>query len=100
MFDKKNYSVELFISFKCILKVGVDESIVNAPLVSQQGKNTNNAESEVRFFNSWSVICNPWCVHNRLFKVIWSLYKAFNSIIGNNRVYGRYIILFDKEEYA
>jgi hypothetical protein len=29
-----------------ILKVGVEESIVNAPL---QSKNTNNAKSEVRF---------------------------------------------------
>jgi hypothetical protein len=36
-------------SFKFILKVGVEESIVNAPLVSLQSKNTNNAESEVRF---------------------------------------------------
>jgi hypothetical protein len=36
-------------SFKCILKVGVEESIVNTPLVSLQNKNTNNAKSEVRF---------------------------------------------------
>jgi hypothetical protein len=36
-------------SFKFLLKVGVEESIVNAPLVSLQSKNTNNAESEVRF---------------------------------------------------
>jgi hypothetical protein len=35
-------------SFKFILKVGVEESIVNAPLVSQQ-KNTNNGKIEVRF---------------------------------------------------
>jgi hypothetical protein len=46
-------------SFKFIMKVGVEESIVNAPLVSLQsknqensnssllGKNTNNAKSEV-----------------------------------------------------
>jgi hypothetical protein len=31
------------------LKVGVKESIVNAPLVSLQSKNTNNAKSEVSF---------------------------------------------------
>jgi hypothetical protein len=30
-----------------ILKVGVKESIVNAPLVRLQSKNTNNAKSEV-----------------------------------------------------
>jgi hypothetical protein len=35
--------------FKLILKVGVEESIVNAPLVSLRSKNTNNAKSEVRF---------------------------------------------------
>jgi hypothetical protein len=29
-------------SFKFLLKVGVEESIVNAPLVSLQSKNTNN----------------------------------------------------------
>jgi hypothetical protein len=34
--------------FKFILKVGVEESIVNAPLVLQS-KNTKNAKSEVRF---------------------------------------------------
>jgi hypothetical protein len=36
-------------SFKFLLKVGVEEAIVNAPLVSLQSKNTNNAKSEVRF---------------------------------------------------
>jgi hypothetical protein len=36
-------------SFKYIFKVGVEESIVNPPLVSLQNKNTNNAENEVRF---------------------------------------------------
>jgi hypothetical protein len=36
-------------SFKFILKVGVEESIVNAPLVSLQSKNTNNAKRDVRF---------------------------------------------------
>jgi hypothetical protein len=36
-------------SSKFLLKVGVEESIVNAPLVSRQSENTNNAKSEVRF---------------------------------------------------
>jgi hypothetical protein len=34
-------------SFKFFLKVGVEESIVNTPLVRMQNK--NNAKSEVRF---------------------------------------------------
>jgi hypothetical protein len=36
-------------SFNFLLEVGVEESIVNAPLVSLQSKNTNNAKSKVRF---------------------------------------------------
>jgi hypothetical protein len=36
-------------SIKFILKAGIKELIVNAPLVSRQSKNTNNAKSEVRF---------------------------------------------------
>jgi hypothetical protein len=36
-------------SLKFILTVAVEESIVNAPLVSLQRKNTNNAKNEVRF---------------------------------------------------
>jgi hypothetical protein len=32
-----------------ILKVGVEQSIVNAPFVSLQNKDTNNTKSEVRF---------------------------------------------------
>jgi hypothetical protein len=48
-------------SFKFILKAGVEDLIVNAPRL--QSKNTNNAKSEVRFKQSWSVICIPWCVH-------------------------------------
>jgi hypothetical protein len=36
-------------SFTFILKVGIEESIVNAPLVSLHSKNTKNAKSEVRF---------------------------------------------------
>jgi hypothetical protein len=36
-------------SLKFLLKVGLKESIVNAPLVSLQSKNANNAKSEVRF---------------------------------------------------
>jgi hypothetical protein len=34
-------------SFKFVLKVGVEEFIVNVPLVSLQSKNTKNAKSEV-----------------------------------------------------
>jgi hypothetical protein len=36
-------------SLKFPVKDGAEESIVNAPLVSLQIKNTNNAKSEVRF---------------------------------------------------
>jgi hypothetical protein len=36
-------------SFKCILKVDVEDSIVNAPYVSLHTNITNNAKSEVRF---------------------------------------------------
>jgi hypothetical protein len=36
-------------SFKFLLKVDVEESIINAPLVSLHSKNTNNAKNEVRF---------------------------------------------------
>jgi hypothetical protein len=36
-------------SFKFILKVGTEEFIVNAPLVSLQSKNINDAKSEVKF---------------------------------------------------
>jgi hypothetical protein len=36
-------------SIKFLLKLGFEESIVNAPLVSLQSKNTNNAKNEVRF---------------------------------------------------
>jgi hypothetical protein len=35
--------------FKFILKVDVEDSIVNAPLVSLQSKNTNDAKSGVTF---------------------------------------------------
>jgi hypothetical protein len=47
-------------SFKFFLKVSVEESIVNTPLVGLQSKNTNNAKSKVKFKQLW-------CVHNRLF---------------------------------
>jgi hypothetical protein len=56
-------------SFKFILKVGIEESIVNALLVPLHSKNTNNAKSEVRFKQLIRDL-NPWCVHskhNRLF---------------------------------
>jgi hypothetical protein len=53
-------------SFKFLLEVGVDESIVNALLVCLQSKNTNNVKSEVRFKQLIRDL-NPWCVHNRFF---------------------------------
>jgi hypothetical protein len=34
-------------SFKIVLKVGVEELIVNAPLISLHTKNRNNAKSEL-----------------------------------------------------
>jgi hypothetical protein len=45
----KNEIVRKYIGclFKFILKLGVDESIVNAPPVRLLSKNTNNAKSEV-----------------------------------------------------
>jgi hypothetical protein len=43
-------------------KFGVEESIVNEPLVLK----TNNAKSEVRFKQRIRVVI-LWCVHNRLF---------------------------------
>jgi hypothetical protein len=36
-------------SFKIVFKVGVEELIVNAPLVSLHTKNRNNAKSELSF---------------------------------------------------
>jgi hypothetical protein len=36
-------------SFQFLLKISIEESIVNAPPVSLHNKNTNNAKSEVRF---------------------------------------------------
>jgi hypothetical protein len=63
---KQEYCQDYYIgcSLKFLLKFGVEESIVNTPLISLQSKNTNNAKSEVRFKQ---LICDPWCVHNRLF---------------------------------
>jgi hypothetical protein len=63
----KSAFMVLFIgcSFKFILTVGVEESIVKAPLVSLQSKNTNDANIEVRFKQ-----LIPWSVfrgHSRLF---------------------------------
>jgi hypothetical protein len=42
-------TIKYWCLFEFILKVGVEESIVNAPIVSLQSENTNNAKSEVRF---------------------------------------------------
>jgi hypothetical protein len=44
--------------------------------VSLQSKNTNNAKSEVRFRQ---LICNPWCVHSRLFNADFE--DNFDSLI-------------------
>jgi hypothetical protein len=52
-------------SFKFILKICIEESIVNEPLVSLQSKNTNNAKSEVRFKQLIRDMLR--CIHNRLF---------------------------------
>jgi hypothetical protein len=51
LINKQNLTIRFCIgfSFKFLLKVGFDESIVNAPLVNLQSKITNNAKSEVRF---------------------------------------------------
>jgi hypothetical protein len=54
----------IWCSFKLLFKAGVEETIVNAPLVSVHSKTTNNAKSEVKFK---SMIRNPWSIHNRLF---------------------------------
>jgi hypothetical protein len=43
----RQINIGCFLKFH--LKVGVEESIVSAPLVSLQSKNTNNAKSEVKF---------------------------------------------------
>jgi hypothetical protein len=45
----RRYIKNLSCFFKFHLKVGVEESIVNAPLVSLQSENTNNGKSEVSF---------------------------------------------------
>jgi hypothetical protein len=63
-------------SFTLLLKVGVEESIVNAPLVNLQIK--NQTTQKVRLgLNIWPVMCNLWCVRNRLFnfdeKFKWTL---------------------------
>jgi hypothetical protein len=47
-----------------LLKVDVEESIVNTPLITLHSKNTNNAKSEVRFKQ---LTPNQWCVHNQPF---------------------------------
>jgi hypothetical protein len=47
--DKTIITKNIGCLFKFLLKAGVEESIVNAPLVSLHTKNTNNVKSEVRF---------------------------------------------------
>jgi hypothetical protein len=53
-------------SFKYILNVGVEESIADAPLVTVCKVKTQTTQKVRLDLNSWSVICNPWCIHNRL----------------------------------
>jgi hypothetical protein len=50
--------------FKFLLQVGVEESIVNTPLVSLQSKNTNNGKSVVSFKRA-----NPWHVIRGAFTI-------------------------------
>jgi hypothetical protein len=47
--QNKPLASDIGCSFKFLLKVGLEESIVNAPFVPLQNKNRNNANSEVRF---------------------------------------------------
>jgi hypothetical protein len=60
------YSACIGCSFKFILKVGVEESIVNAPqIIIDHGSIKSNL--------TFCVVCvftlqtDEWCVHNRLF---------------------------------
>jgi hypothetical protein len=46
---KNKTQVNTECSFKFLLKLGIEDSIVNAPLIRLQSKNTNNPKSEVRF---------------------------------------------------
>jgi hypothetical protein len=49
LFQRPTFVDSEISGLRFLLKVGVEESIVNAPLGSVQSKNTNNAQSEVRF---------------------------------------------------
>jgi hypothetical protein len=49
--------------YKYLVNVGVEEPIVNAPLVSLKSKNTNNAKSGV-IFKQLIRDRNPWCIPN------------------------------------
>jgi hypothetical protein len=51
-------------SFKFILKVGVEESIVNAPQITNQLFKSNLTFCVVCVFARQT---DEWCVHNRLF---------------------------------
>jgi hypothetical protein len=56
-------------SLKCIFKAGVEESIVNAPVVRLQSKNTNNAKSEVKF-KQRTVDCKKIRIHKIFYSLI------------------------------
>jgi hypothetical protein len=52
-----------------ILKVDVEESIVNAPLTSLQSKKVKTQTMQKVRLDLNRLIRNPWWVHNRLFNV-------------------------------
>jgi hypothetical protein len=79
-------------SFKFILKVGVGRSIVNAPLVCRI--KTQTTQKVRLYLNSWSVICNPWCVHNRLIN---SNFEEKFFLRKNPRFWHRFI---DSDSYS
>jgi hypothetical protein len=58
-------SIHLYVcSFKFLLKVGVEESIVNAPRITDHGFKFNLTFCVVCGF---TVHTDEWCVHNRFF---------------------------------
>jgi hypothetical protein len=74
-------------------KVGIEESIVNALLVSLQSKNTNNNKSEVSF-KLLIRYCNPWYVHNRLFNVYFEMKFKKNTRYVQTQVNKYYILQY------
>jgi hypothetical protein len=56
------HSTHIGCSFKFILKVGVEELIVNAPVASRRAKTQTTQKVRLDLNNN-----NSWCVHNRPF---------------------------------